>query len=214
MEENGEMKWNPKTGYYEYKSAVNSLFGLLGIGVADWEIRPELAPYLTYTIKYLVQRLVDLGEDADIRDKLQEVFDIFKDGADLIVDDNGKILAEQIGIDTSPVDPSEVTELDENSEEDCTCSYDQDRFIFTWTNVMSCLITRLKIMYASLLVDPVSQGCPCCCGKGETYKDWEKYTSGVYPEDEEYDRYDVANTTTAGWRVGSRTPECNCGCRK
>jgi hypothetical protein len=191
------MKWNTEDGFVDYTSSLELVKTILGINIVDFEIRPELAPYLTYTMKYLSKELVLLG-DTDIKEKLQKIFDIHSDGADLIVDNSAETLADLIGIDTIPVEIE--TELEIN--------YNQDRFIFTWTNVLSCLVTRLKIMYANLLEDPISQGCPCERGIGETQKDWEKYTSGVWPKDEEYSNYSLE--TTASWRVTSPTPECTC----
>lgn len=195
------MKWNTEDGYIDYTSSLELVKTILGINIVDFEIRPELAPYLTYIMKYLSKELVLLG-DTDIKEKLQKIFDIHLEGADLIVDNNAETLADLIGIDTIPVEIE--TELEIN--------YNQDRFIFTWTNVLSCLVTRLKIMYANLLEDPISQGCPCACGVGETQKDWEKYTSGVWPKDEEYSNYSLG--TTASWRVTSSNPECTCKYRK
>ena len=196
-EENGNMKWNSENGYVDYTSSLELVKTILGIGVVDFEVRQELAPYLTYIMKYLSKELVLLGE-TDIKEKLQKIFDIHSDGADLIVDNNAETLADLIGIDTTPIETESEEEI----------NYNQDRFIFSWTNILSCLVTRLRIMYASLLEDPITQGCPCGCGIGETQKDWEKYTSGVWPEDEEYSNYSLGTTTS--WRVTSSIPECTC----
>jgi len=191
------MKWNSENGYVDYTSSLELVKTILGIGVVDFEVRQELAPYLTYIMKYLSKELVLLGE-TDIKEKLQKIFDIHSDGADLIVDNNAETLADLIGIDTTPIETESEEEI----------NYNQDRFIFSWTNILSCLVTRLRIMYASLLEDPIAQGCPCECGIGETRKDWEKYISGVWPEDEEYSNYSLE--TTASWRVTSSIPECTC----
>ena len=213
MEENGNMIWNSETGYLEYKVALDSLMSRLGIGITDFIVRPELSPYLTRILIYLNQQLVLLGDDAEMSEKLQKMFDIFDHGAELIIADSARNLAEEIGqLDES----DEIVENtgEEEEENEYYVPYDQDRFIFSWTNVLSSLITRLKIQYANLLVDEVStQGCGCCCAKGESYKDWESYRSGVWSDEEEYNSYDLGNSTST-WRVGANISQCGCGYRK
>ena len=203
MEENGNMIWNIEEGYLKYKASLDNLKQRLGIGAVDYEVRPELAPYITEILGYLDMRLIQLGDDAEIIDKLNEIFDIFSYGADLIVGLEANTLAEEIGIDIS----------EENSEHEDYIPYYSDRFIFAWTNVLSCLVTRLKLTYAGLLTETVSQGCPCCCGsEGETWKDWESWSSGIYPEDEEYGVYNLGTTQT--YRAGGKNGNsCNCGYR-
>lgn len=254
------MKWNGKEGYIEYKAALDGVMTRLGLGATDHLVRPELAPYLTKIMSYLNRRLILLGSD-DILDKLQEIFDIFDYGADLIIADEALELAKVVGVyveedekegenesesddKEDPIETSEsenpdevfegdVLDEDDPSEDDnepgnedgdddlienpmeqgCRfIPYDQDRFIFTWTNVLSCLLTRLKLQYSGLLTEDVIQGCGCCCGKGETWKDWESYSSGVWPEDEEYGNYDMGTTTTS-WRATSGIPQCGCSYR-
>lgn len=192
------MKWNPTDGYVQYSEATYSIKKRLGLGILDHEVRPELAPYVTQTYKYLVENLVELGEDADMLEKLKKIFDIFSMGSDLIVANRALDLGKLINLSVTDEPGDEVL-------------YNQERFIFSWSNVMSCLVTRLKIIYANLLEDPVLQGCPCLCGRGETFKDWEKYTSGVYQDDEEYSNYKYNTTST--WRPNSKYPECGCGYR-
>lgn len=230
------MKWNSKEGYVEYKAALDGVMNSLGLGAVDFTVRSELAPYLTGILRYLNKKLILLGSD-DILEKLQEIFNIFDYGADLIVADEGLQLAKEVGIwiegeeinpssgddenedgeegevlDDGDEDEEEENENDETTEDFDLIPYDQDRFIFSWTNVMSCLVTRLKLQYSSLLTEPTIQGCGCCCGKGETWQDWESYSSGVWPEDEEYGTYDYGTTTTS-WRVTSGIPQCGCSYR-
>lgn len=206
------MKWNETSGYYEFKAAQDGVMRQLGIGKVDYLIREELGPYLTKILKYLNTELIKLGDDAEILEKLNKIFDIFDDGSDKIVTLMGQTLAEEIGV-------IEADEGEEEESDDYTIvAYEQDRFIFCWTNVMSCLVTRLKLQYASLLYQPVKQGCGCLCPPGETYKDWEAYNSGhVYAEDEEYSKFDYgynAYSTTASWRASlSNEPDCTCGHR-
>ena len=71
------MNWNPETGYLDYKMAVSDLQKRLGIGVVDWVVRKELAPYLTRIIQYLDRELILLGDSADITDLLDRIFEIF-----------------------------------------------------------------------------------------------------------------------------------------
>lgn len=231
MEESGKMKWNSSDGYFEYKTALKSLQDSLGIGTVDYVVRPELAPYLTKILQHIVKKLILLGDSADMSEKLQEIFDTFDYGADLIVDGRAYNLAREIGVtdEEDDKDPTTESSYDETGEGDVLdddepdtsedtevgegiVPYDQDRFVFSWSNVMSSLVTRLKIQYASLLYEPVQQGCPCCCGKGESWKDWEGYTSGVYPEDEEYSNYSFAETSNH-WKTTASQRECGCGYR-
>lgn len=231
------MNWNPETGYLDYKMALSDLQKRLGIGVVDWVVRKELAPYLTRIIQYLDRELILLGDSADITDLLDRIFEIFDYGADKIVALLGGELAEEVGIFIddyeSDIDPGdddgEGRVLDENikphlgegpvlDDEDPEddkefVEYKQDRFIFCWANVMSSLVTRLKIQYASLLEEPINTDCYCCCGEGgESWKSWESYSSGVYPEDEEY--YDGAtNHNTSVWTTLSKKGGCTCGYR-
>lgn len=193
------MIWKSKEGFRDYNISLSSLKKLLGIEMVDYEVRPELAPYLVYIIKHLNNLLVDAGESAGIIDKLKVIFDEQERGADMIVNLNGIKLAKEIGIETDNT---------WGSVNDFFVPYEEDIFVFCWSNVMSSLITRLKIQYAHLLVDPIVQGCKCTCGTGETTKDWEKYTSGVWPEDEKYSNLDYG--TTSSWRLGNDKSECTC----
>ena len=199
------MIWKSKEGFRDYSISLSSLKKLLGIEMVDYEVRPELAPYLVYIIKHLNNLLVDAGESASTIDKLKVIFDEHERGADLIVGLKGINLAKEIGIETDNT---------WGSFNDFFVPYEEDRFVFCWTDVMSSLITRLKIQYAHLLVDPVIQGCKCTCGcgTGETTKDWEKYTSGVWPEDEKYSN--LGYGTTSSWRLGNDKPECTCCSRR
>ena len=190
------MIWKSKEGFRDYNISLSSLKKLLGIEMVDYEVRPELAPYLVYIIKHLNNLLVDAGESAGIIDKLKVIFDEQERGADMIVNLNGIKLAKEIGIETDNT---------WGSVNDFFVPYEEDIFVFCWSNVMSSLITRLKIQYAHLLVDPIVQGCKCTCGTGETIKDWEKYTSGVWPEDEKYSNLDYG--TTSSWRLGNDKSE-------
>lgn len=191
------MTWDSETGYIEYQTALAHLKTLLGLRDVDYLVRDELSPYVTKIIQYVVKRLIIL-DDTDIKVLLQEMFDIFDYGADLIVADNAYTLATEIPC----IDVSEDDEV----------KYDQDRFIFSWANVMTALNTRLRLMYASLLVQTPSQGCCCCCGTGETTTDWEKFSSGVWPEDENDDSY-CYNTSNTAWRTTAADKECNCETR-
>lgn len=193
------MFWNKEKGYKEYNINLSALKEKLNIGIMDHEVRPELAPYLVPIIKHLNFILIDFDNTNNFSEKLKAIFDEFDRGADIIVKElDADKLAREIGIDTS------IPTI----ESPGIIKYSKDRFIFCWSNVMSCLITRLKIQYAHLLVDPIVQGCKCTCGTGETTKDWEKYTSGVWPEDEKYSNLDYG--TTSSWRLGNDKSECTC----
>lgn len=222
------MKWDANEGYYIYKSNLTQLQDALGINTVDWDVRQELAPYLTKILQYLNREIIDrTGESGDMSQKLQVIFDIALYGADMIVSNQSYALAQEVGVtdesdnnNPSSTDGQETDEgdvLDDDIPEDDetpwegTTPYVGDRFVFSWANVLGTLVTRLKIQYASLLYEPTAQGCPCCCGykAGDSQKDLESWTSGVYPEDEEYSTAPTQTATT----VMSRN-ECGCNYRK
>lgn len=190
------MKWDSSEGYVEYKQALNFLDTTLEIKNLNYVLRTELAPYMTRIIQYVNKKLITLGDDAEMTDKLQLVFDTFDYGAELIIGYKADTLA------------GEVNVLDTGTEVDGDTMYSKDRFIFSWTNFMTSLVERLRTQYASLLYQAPSQGCSCSCANGETWKDFEAYSSGVNPEDEEYSTYDFTGTTTSPYQS---TSGCSCG---
>ena len=196
------MIWDNKKGYQEYKESLGNIKNSLGLTNDDswFLINQDLAPYITSILKWISGKLIEQGENADIKDKLGLIFDLFEDGSEKIIALEGKSLAEEIGIETEKLSPDDPNYL----------TYEQDRFIFSWTNILSSLVEHLKLQYASILQDPITQGCPCSCGKGETIKDWESYTSGIYPEDEEYSEYGLRGVPS----TTSPIPECTCAYRK
>lgn len=186
------MVWDLDECYIKYQQVSDYLKNALGISQLDLDLeRKVLLPYQTQIIEYLNKRLIALGSD-NIKVKVQEIFDIFSWGADLICSKGAVELAWQVGIGTE-------------SE-----NYDQDRFVFSWADLMSTLRLRLKLQYAYLFAQDTAEceDC-CCCGKpGDTTADYESWTSGVYPEDEVYDRTNYGRVTTA-WEV-SKDRYCEC----
>lgn len=196
------MIWDNTKGYQEYKESLGNIKNSLGLTNDDswFLINQDLAPYITSILKWISGKLIEQGENADIKEKLELVFDLFENGSEKIIALEGKSLAEEIGIETEKL----------SSDDSNYLTYEQDRFIFSWTNILSSLVEHLKLQYASVLQDPIIQGCPCSCGKGETIKDWESYTSGVYPEDEEYSEYGLRGVPS----TTSPISECTCAYRK
>ena len=191
------MKWNNEEGYVIYNQSLQNLKSIFNIGQIDYILRCETAPYITYILKYLSKRLILLGEDMDIKTYIQEIFDIFAWGSDKILSDAVEDLRIELGIDNGEI-----------YVEDSEIPYNSDRLIFTWSNVLTALVVRLKFQYSSLLEQPADTDCPCDeCGntKGQTVSDFESWQSGVFPEDEEYSWYNLRETT---WRVNNDVPEC------
>lgn len=193
------MKWNEQEGYVKYKSSLTSLRSFLGINNFDFYIRPELAPYITYIVGYLNSQLVLKGDNVTLKEYVQEIFDIFSYGADMIVMGDALGLAIEVGIDTS----------------DEELPYCQDRFVFCWSNIMTYLYTLLKLMYAGLFAQEKEEGCGCCgciVRNGHDYDEWE---SGIYPEDENYDWVSPENNIKVGWNTsGAYIDQCtNCNRR-
>lgn len=188
------MVWDYEDCYIKYLQVSDYLKGALGISQLDLDLdRKVLLPYQTQIIDYLNIRLIKLGSD-DIKAKIEEIFDAFSWGADLICSEAALELARQVGIGIED-------EL-----------YDQDRFVFSWSDLMSTLRLRLKLQYAYLFADSDSDDdcCSCCgCGKGQTTEDYESWQSGVYPEDESYDRTNAERVNTA-WTIVKDEGYCEC----
>ena len=193
------MKWNDKTGYITYKVALQNIKSYLGISEIDYFMRCELAPYITYILDYISKRLVLLSEDSGIKEYIQEVFTIREEGESKIIYGAVDELRSEVGIDNGEI-------YVENSE----IPYVEDRFIYSWSNIMTALIVRIKFQYAGLLSQNPNNDCPCgdTCYPGQTIKDFESWTSGVYPEDEEYSYYNYKDVTSTDWRVNNDIPEC------
>lgn len=192
------MKWNDEKGYITFQSSMYNLKSFLGIGTLDIIERCELLPYYTYILNFLSSKLILLGPDATMSTKLQEVFNIFDWGTDLILAHGTLDLAWALGIETTDY-YIEGVEL----------PYDQEYLVFAWSNAMTALSVRLKLQYSHLLYQSTNTDCHSCnngCSVGLTTNDLENWKSGVYPEDEEY----TAVTTTSGnsWRVNSDITEC------
>ena len=186
------MVWDYEDCYIKYLQASDYLKGQLGISQLDLDSdRKVLLPYQTQILEYLNTRLIKLGSD-DIKTKINEIFDSFSWGADLICSEAALELAREVGIGVGD-------EL-----------YDQDRFVFSWADLMSTLRMRLKQQYSYLFSDSDGDDdcCGCCAGKGQTTEDYESWQSGVYPEDETYDRANIGRVSTA-WSV-SKNRYCEC----
>lgn len=194
MEENGNMKWNSTDGYVTYKVALNFLEEALGVSSLNFSVKPDLAPYTTKILEYLNKKIVGIGEDSDMIDKVQLILDTYDYGETYIVNLDSDTLAAEVGVTDSLTDTNDVL-------------YHQERFVYSWTNLITSLAERLKIQYMSLLYQPTSQGCSCNCGVGDNWKSYESYTSGINPEDEEYSSYDFTGATTS---TLSNT-DCSCG---
>lgn len=196
------MKWNKENGYVEYQISLKSIKDYLGINQFFFDTtRCEMAPYATYILKYINKRLLLLGEDSDIKQKIQEIFDIYDYGADKIVHNAALDLAFTIGISTDDI-------YIEGEE----IPYNQDIFIFTWSNVLTSLYTQIKLQYSHLLYQPSDNECPCEYPKGQLTCDFESWTSGVYPEDENYCCKPGDGLVIDSWKVTQDIyPKCS-GC--
>ena len=187
------MLWDSDECYLKFVQVSDFLKGMLGISQLDIDLdRKVLLPYQTQIIDYLNMRLIKLGTE-NIKARIDEVFDAFSWGADLICSEAAIELGRQVGIGT------------ENEQ------YDQDRFVFSWADLMSTLRLRLKLQYAYLFASDDSgldDNCCCCHSAGETVADYESWQSGVNPNDEVYDRtnYDRVNSS---WKV-SKDRYCEC----
>lgn len=191
------MKWNNESGYIKYNQSLQSIKSILGISQIDFMTRCELAPYITYILNYISKKLILLGEFDDIKIYIQKIFNIHDWGADKIINGAVKDMLLELGIDDGEV-------YIEGKE----IPYNQDRFVFSWSNILTALVVRLKFQYSSVLAQPVDTECPCdSCSKGQSINDFENWQSGVYPQDEEYSWYNY-NESVSSWRVNNDAPEC------
>lgn len=205
------MQWNEQETYIKYKSSLTSIRNILGIGIPDIYMRPELAYYITMIYSYINKRLIMLGENQELKTYIQEVFDIFLEGADRIVMCDALGLAVECGIDTS----------EEVEESDCWTSapYCQDRFVFCWSNILTTLYIILSNTYASLLAQEQEDCCCCggnnCCRVVNPCNELDGWSSGIYPEDENKEWNSFTETIKVGWKVnGSYIDQCtNCNRR-
>lgn len=161
--------------YTEYVVSLNYIVRVLGLRkMNEHIIRPQLGPALTAVMKYLAGKLVPL-EESHILDKIALIREEYSRGADLICQEKTLTLAEEVGYQ------------EENLE----------LLVFAWTNTLTTLYMKLINQYSALLCDDVvSPGCPCEC-IGETWKDYEEYTSGVWPEDDEFSFIENDNSSTS-----------------
>lgn len=193
------MRWNDKNGYITYKQALQNIKSCLGIDKIDYSMRCELAPYITYILKYISDRLTLLPEGSDVKTYIQEFFDIRDHGEAKIVFYAVDELRCELGIDNGEiyVEGSEIP-------------YNEDRFIYAWSNVLTAMLVRILFQYQNLLAQPESNDCPCNneCGRGQTTADYESWSSGVYPEDESYSYYNYKEVNNTEWRTNNDVPEC------
>ena len=184
------MTWNTEECYVLYTQYLEYLKNSLGISQVDfYMVRPELLPYYTQIINYLNERLIILGTD-DIKSKIIEILEIFDHGAELICSDGTLDLALEVGMDV-------------DYEEYRCC-----RFVFSWTNALSTLCLRLKFQYAYLFEPTYDPFCCRCGAIGETYEDYESWTSGVFPNDEAFDRTNYYRNNSS-WNI-KKTRYCEC----
>ena len=192
MEENGkimELK-DSEREFLDYLWSIEALDNLLGIRTIDFYTgRDVLFPYISRIIRFIVDNIYrDLGNSGSIEEKITLVEQLFEHGADYICSERAKELGDEVLGDT-----------EEN--------YDQDRFVFCWSNVMSVILMRLRIQ--NPLKEERNSNCGCCCSRGDSWKTWDNYISGVYPEDE---NYEAEEQITSGEAFDTNT--CGCSYRK
>lgn len=304
MEGFGNMIWNNSNGFFMYQKAAEILYTYLGINTVDIYKRDQLKPYVSFIVNYIADQLLIMGNNSEMKDRVQMIFDTFDMGADLIINEKADELATLIGMDISPIDvtpiyppvnPPEDTPEEELPEEDDNNTgestgekvvggliingpdttddtiinlenteeneentpetpdndntgeeeggeneeeeggednenenenvtpiipdtnekgevrYIRDRFIFSWTNILTALTIRLKFTYPHFFVDEYNGECCTCTSKGQTTKDYDTWTSGVYPEDEMYDRTLLYRNRSA-WGTSKTIADVDCGC--
>lgn len=197
------MNWNYEIAYTEFQEASEYIKNKLGIVQLDFDLgRQVLLPYQVMILKYLNSKLIQTASE-DIKVNIQLILDTYSYGADLIC--FGPIEDEEEEWKTGTLKlAAEVLGPDGVEAEE----YDTDRFVFAWTNALTSLCLRLKLQYAYLFEQEPSGDCCQCGAKGETDRDFESWVSGVYPEDELYDRTNYLRSNSS-WQV-SKSRYCDC----
>ena len=188
------MKWSKLEAKSRFKQAESMLKHYLEIKTYDfYDINnPTLIPYLTVLMEYLNKRLsLAGGDDLSIADRVREIYKIFDYGTEKIITKSTKNLVYEMEISTkSDITPDNIP-------------FDQELFIFVWTNFMSSLCIRLKFLYSIVFQKEREEKeeelnnlgkLP----KGENWDDFESWRTDVYPDDEEYDRTNWMRHTD-GW---------------
>jgi hypothetical protein len=186
------MIWDD-TYYYKFEQAQSYLKEKLGLIQLDyWKERPVLRPYYYYIVSFLNMKISNLGTD-DLKTIVEEVFKTFEWGGDMIIAEETYQIAMEGGITDNEGEPVE---------------YKQEYFVFSWADVMSTLCLRLKFQYAYLFAQEPDGECCVCNPRGQTETDYESWESGVYPEDECYDRTNYSRSNTAWGLNKDRFCEC------
>lgn len=195
------MKWNTSTGYVARVAAETTLKKFLNLSTLDYYVDSEerFIPYYTYIINYINEKLILLGEAADIKLKIDEVHKIFSYGAEKIAADATLDLVRAVGIETD-------TEVEDSNN----IIFYQDRFVFAWTNFLTALYMRIKFQYANLFIEKIDGECCKCGPRGQTTSDYESWSSKIYPHDELYDRsnFEGERSNSAWGTMMSRYCDC------
>lgn len=140
----------------EYIAATSLL--KLNLGLPEIVHPGEPTDEVVKILEYLVRRILRLGDTVGTLDKVSEVLEVYEEGCDLLLGSQEDDLSKILGLES----PSKT-------------------FVFTWTSVMTGIVTQLRMTYPQRSPQvPWDCGCP----PGDTWKDWETYSPGVYLEDE------------------------------
>jgi hypothetical protein len=214
--------------YYRHEQAETYIKQILGLTQLDyWKERQVLIPYYYYIIQYLNTKLTDLGT-TDIKELVEEVLKIFEWGGDLIIAHKSTLLAEKLGYyndiygnyvpdierpsqevdnDDEILPDVEYIDLD-TGQSAIEMEFDMEYFLFCWGDFMSTLVLRLKLQYGYLFNQEEDGECCVCGARGQTETDYESWESGIYPEDECYDRSNYYRSNTAWGLQKDRYCEC------
>lgn len=198
----GNMIWEYSKCQAEYTEVVEYFKNSLGLYALDHDLDHKvLLPYYTAIIKWTNAKLIAEATE-DMRAKVSLILDLYTYVADQVC------LGPVIGVEDPITGAQELAKeiLGENILEDE--NYDQDRFIFCLGDFFSSLRLRLKFQYIHFFEQEVSGDCCTCGAKGQDEDDYESWTSGSYPNDEEYDRANYMKPNSA-WKV-SKDRVCDC----
>ena len=212
--------------YYKFEQAQSYLLNKLGISQLDfWKERAVLTPYYYHIMTYLGKEL-SIMESTELKKMIERVFEIFEWGGDLIIAHDVNTLMETIGLvsEGNDVDILEESlnrtlsaEQDGGSQEIIILGAesenpsekpDEQYMCFCWGDFMSTLCLRLKFQYGYLFAQEPDGECCVCGARGQTETDYESWESGVYPQDECYDRTNYTRSNTAWGVQKDRFCEC------
>lgn len=149
--------------------------------------RPEFFPIFLDALELVVTELIDLGETKTLKERIAHVWGLRDYESDLAASGSCE-------------EPKSLIKTDGRN-------YSHIRHVLS--GFFSDLCLKLGYQHGGLFREKPDLDC-CKCGRpGETWGDYRSWNSGVFPEDESYDRV-VYEKNYTPWGLDTRVPDCKC----